>query len=257
VKIVKTQDFSYTLFSDEYQESYHSIAPGAFSESFFKHVKPAIDYVLAQNPEVISILDICFGLGYNTLTTLCYLDQKKYMGAVEVFSPELDEKLVKELKYFPYPKELIFYSEVVMDISTNFRFNLDRFNITVLINDARVVVHNTQKQFDIIYQDAFSQKNNPSLWELEFFKDLFSLMKKDGILTTYSQSKKVRDNLKKAGFKIFEHKFEKNSNIRAGTIATKNHQPNNTTQIPNLQSSSLISHLSSLKTEVQHLYRFN
>jgi tRNA U34 5-methylaminomethyl-2-thiouridine-forming methyltransferase MnmC len=223
MKLIKTADLSYTLFSTTYNEHYHSLKSGAFSEALFKHVKPCVDFVLSKDPDSISILDICFGLGYNTLATLYYLDEKKYMGDVEIFSPELDEELIRDLKFFPYPKELIFYSDVVLAISKNLSFNYGGFNITVLINDAKEIVKNTNKKFDIIYQDAFSVKKNPQLWEVEFFKNLYRLSKENAILTTYSQAKGVRKILKDVGFSIFEHNFDKKSSIRPGTIALKNH----------------------------------
>lgn len=219
---IRTKDGSFTLFSTKYDEHYHSVKSGAFSETLFKHVVPAIDHVLEKNPDVIKILDICFGLGYNTITTLYYLDKKKYMGDVEIYSLELDEELIHSLTLMPYPQELLAYLPIISKISKDYHFNNEFLNITVLIADAFEAVKDSSKKFDIIYQDAFSRKNNPELWSEEYFGYLYNLLNDNGIMTTYTQSKGIRKILKKCGFKLYEHYFEQPSLIRAGTLAIKN-----------------------------------
>ncbi|MBW2994548.1 hypothetical protein KY315_03965, partial [Candidatus Woesearchaeota archaeon] len=59
-----TKDNSITLFNEEYQEYYHSIH-GAIEEAFEKFVKPCKIAELAKTGK-IKILDICFGMGYNS-----------------------------------------------------------------------------------------------------------------------------------------------------------------------------------------------
>ena len=56
-KYQETNDGSYTLYSKQYNQNYHSIQDGALSESLFKHVIPALT-ILKENDE-ITILDIC------------------------------------------------------------------------------------------------------------------------------------------------------------------------------------------------------
>ena len=76
------------------------------------------------------------------------------------------------------------------------------------------------KQYDIVFLDAFTPAKLPTLWSLEFFIELYRLISKDGILVTYSNSAAVRHAMLESGFyvgKIFD------SNNRAcGTIASKN-----------------------------------
>lgn len=218
---VKTQDGSFTLYSEKYDEHYHSRRSGAFDETMHKHVIPAIDHILERDPEVISILDICFGLGYNTIATLYYLDQKGYMGDVEIYSPELDEELVRSLHLLPYPIELLAYLPVINQLSRQLHFNNEFMNITILIGDAVEIVRDTVKKFDIVYQDAFSKKNNPELWSEAYFGDIFNLLNEDGILTTYSQAKGIRKIMKAVGFSLYEHDFPKTFPVRPGTLAVK------------------------------------
>ena len=66
--MVQSEDGSFTAYSKEFDEHYHSTKDGALQESLQKHVIPALYHV--KDKEQISILDICFGLGFNTLATL-------------------------------------------------------------------------------------------------------------------------------------------------------------------------------------------
>ncbi len=70
-ELVLCEDGSKTLFSKEFNEPYHSTKDGALHESLEKHVKPA--FTLKNHHEKLTILDICFGLGYNSFATLYYI----------------------------------------------------------------------------------------------------------------------------------------------------------------------------------------
>jgi tRNA U34 5-methylaminomethyl-2-thiouridine-forming methyltransferase MnmC len=72
---IETGDGSNTLFSKEYNEHYHSTKDGAINESLYKHIIPAITH--HKDKKSLKILDICFGLGYNTLATLHYNKTKR------------------------------------------------------------------------------------------------------------------------------------------------------------------------------------
>ena len=89
---VKSEDGSYTAFSSEYNEHYHSTKDGALNESLKKHIEPA--FLCHKNKKHLKIIDICFGLGWNTLATLYYRDIYFPDTTLEIVSPELDGELV-------------------------------------------------------------------------------------------------------------------------------------------------------------------
>jgi hypothetical protein len=64
-----TQDGSYTFFSQEYQESFHS-AFGAKQEAEVRYIQPCLIKELAAKQSTIRLLDICYGLGYNSAAAL-------------------------------------------------------------------------------------------------------------------------------------------------------------------------------------------
>ena len=215
-EITLSDDGSFTAYSKEYEEHYHSTKDGALKESLLKHVMPTMNAM--QNKDEINILDICFGLGFNTLATLYH--HKKYSShqRLNIYSPELDAKLVESLKEFTYPEVFDEFKHIIEELSTN-KIYIDKdFHIEIFLGDAREYIKNFRDKFDIVYQDAFSPKANYALWTEEYFRDIASSMKNDGILSTYSIALATRLALYENGFNIFLNKQE---GIRDATIASK------------------------------------
>lgn len=100
-----SEDGTYTAYSKEYDEHYHSTKDGALQESLLKHILPA--FKIKKNQNEINILDICYGLGFNTLATLYYYKKNNLTSKLNIYSPELDAILVASLKNFTYPKRWI------------------------------------------------------------------------------------------------------------------------------------------------------
>lgn len=213
-KAVQSDDGSFTAYSVVFGEHYHSTKDGALHESLSKHVIPALAHT--HDKDEIFILDICFGLGFNTLATLYALEgtDKK----LTVYSPEFDQELIASLKDFVYPKEFEKYKEIVLSLSSSGRYESDSLCIYIVLGDARVYVKETDIKFDVVYQDAFSPKSNPLLWTSEYFQDISSLMKEDAILTTYSISLPTRIALYENGLNVYLHKGE---GFRSSTLASK------------------------------------
>lgn len=216
-EIVSTSDGSCTLFSERYGEHYHSVRCGAFQESLYKHVRPAFSQ--QKQKSHMKILDICFGLGYNTLVTLYYLKERGFSGSVEIHAPELDRELVKGLMGFEYPKEVHPFRQVLHALCDEGSYRDEHIQAEIHFGDAREVIPELDGGFDIVYQDPFSPQKNPELWTLEYFKILASKIAPSGILTTYSQASKVRMGLHMSGFHIYKHQPEL-PELKEGTIAT-------------------------------------
>ena len=214
-ELISTEDNSNTLFSYEFNEYYHSTKDGAFSESLYKHIIPAFRYKKAQ--KTIRILDICFGLGYNTLATLFYIEKSNLDIKVEIISPEFDLELIKSLRNFDYPKEFDRFKDIIISLSETQKYQDDRYKIEILIGDARESIPKLKDKFDIVYQDAFSPQNNPNLWTQEYFKEIKNLILDDGVLTTYSISLATRLALYENNFHIFLYK---DKHIRSSTVAS-------------------------------------
>ncbi len=210
-----SEDGTYTAYSKEYNEHYHSTKDGALQESFYKHVIPASKFV--NNKESITILDICYGLGFNTLATLLYYKKYFPQKKVHIYSPELDASLVKSLVNFPYPKEFKEFRSVIEALSTEGYYSEENFSVEIFIGDAREYIKNFEDRFDIVYQDAFSPSTNPILWTREYFADIKKSMHTDGVLTTYSTAFKTRLALYENGFMLY---LNRGDDFRPSTVAS-------------------------------------
>ena len=71
--MVTTKDGSNTLFSQRYNQHYHNPDDGAINEALTKHIIPT--FTFHKDKKELTILDICFGIGYNTFSTIYYVLQ--------------------------------------------------------------------------------------------------------------------------------------------------------------------------------------
>ena len=204
-----------TLFSMEFDEPYHSDKDGALNESLQKHIHPAFELKARQNQ--LTILDVCFGLGYNTFATLYHINASKLNTKIHIISPEFDSDLIASLSTFVYPPEFDFLQPIIQALSQTYFYEDEQIKIEILIGDARQTLPELRIKFDIVYQDAFSPANNPLLWTREYFATIHSLIKSDGILTTYSIAAAVRMGLDENNFKLFIYKGDK---IRESMVAS-------------------------------------
>jgi len=215
VNWVQSEDGSYTAFSSEYGEHYHSTKDGALNESLKKHIEPA--FQIHKEKDHLKIIDICFGLGFNTLLSLYYRDMYFPNTMLEIYSPELDGELVASLVNFPYPEIFEPYQNVITDLATSGGYEDERTRITVESTDARVAMRESTGVWDVCYQDAFSPASNPLLWTKEYFADVGRLMGESGIVTTYSISLATRLALYENGFNLYLNRGE---GYRSATIAS-------------------------------------
>lgn len=197
MKEVITKDNSITFHSDEYDETYHSVS-GAVEEAFKKFAEPALAFV--KGKKEVSILDVCFGLGYNSAAALDRILKQSLWSRISIVGIEKDEKILRKI---PELKPLIMSYYVIKDtVEQGYAYDREGVKIRIIVGDAIKEIKKIKEKFDIIFHDPFSPKKCPELWTESFFKQLRKHIKEDGVLTTYSCAKSARDNMKKAGFKV-------------------------------------------------------
>ncbi len=231
--LVTTSDGSNTLYSVKYNQNFHDIKTGAIQESLTKHVIPAFNF--HRKTKKLRILDICFGLGYNTLSTLYYCQKERLQVELEIFSPELDKALIDSLINFEYPNEFDNLKPIIKSLSTQHYYENEHLKISLHIGDARSYIKSL-KNIDVVYQDAFSSEVNSELWTVEYFSDIYTACNDNAIITTYSVSTPIRLSMWEAGFEIYEIKpikkkqtlgFKNKQNIDAKYIDMKLKQERN------------------------------
>jgi tRNA U34 5-methylaminomethyl-2-thiouridine-forming methyltransferase MnmC len=197
MKEVITKDSSITFYNEEYGEAYHSVT-GAVEEAFKKFAEPALEAVKGKSE--IRILDVCFGLGYNSAAAIDRILEHNLRAEISIIGLEKDKKILGKIKDL---QPMIMSYHVIKDtVENKYKYDRDGIKIKLLVCDALDSVKKIKNKFDIIFLDPFSPKKNPELWTEEFFKQLRKLIKPDGILTTYSCAGQVRRNLKAAGFQV-------------------------------------------------------
>ncbi|MCW8837651.1 MAG: MnmC family methyltransferase [Thiovulaceae bacterium] len=172
---------------------------------------------MTKDLQEINIIDICFGLGFNTLSTIYYYKKNNINKKINIYSPELDAKLVKRLKNFTYPDEFKDITYIIDALSNNEIFVDDELKIELFLGDAREYIRNLDVKIDIVYQDAFSPSVNPILWTKEYFAEIKNIMDGKGILTTYSTALKTRLALWENGFNIY---INAGKEFRQATVAS-------------------------------------
>ena len=199
-----TNDGSFTFFSQEFGEAFHSIY-GAKEEARLKFIEPCQIAEKAQKP-VLHLLDVCYGLGYNTAAALEVIWTKNPHCYVELIALELDPVVPTEaiahnlLSNYTQP-----IPQLLELLTTSFQVQTDLLNAKLYLGDARTTIKRlNQSNFvaDAIFLDPFSPPRCPQLWTVEFLQQLASCCAAEGRLATYSCAASVRSALIAAGFKI-------------------------------------------------------
>jgi tRNA U34 5-methylaminomethyl-2-thiouridine-forming methyltransferase MnmC len=189
MKEIKTRDGAVTFLND-IGDTYHSTTIGAIEEAFEKYVKPC------EIKENSIILDFCFGLGYNSLAAITLLKRATIIGI------DVDPKIIKKISEIEVPKEFEKKYNIIRLLAKNLKYKDDYYDLKLIVGDGKEVIKSLNKMFDCVLFDPFSPKLVPGLWSYDIFKRLYEIMNINAKITTYSCARKIRENLKKAGFLI-------------------------------------------------------
>lgn len=130
-----TNDGSVGLYSPEFNDIYHS-ATGALTEAYEKFVFP-VDFNLLLSKKEIKVLDICYGIGYNTKSFLNFIfenfSQKKFIKnstLTKYYIGEIHTNNISSRDYKSFSVNDNIYSG---EIDTDNIFN--KISITAIDND--------------------------------------------------------------------------------------------------------------------------
>ena len=208
--IITTKDGSHSLFSEKYEEIYHS-GNGALQESRHVFIHSGFEYavqkfktvITAENP--INIFEVGFGTGLNALLSLIAAEQKKvnvYYETIERYPVSLN--VIGQLNYVQLLDEggnghlfqALHQSEwnAHHDISDRFAFkkNEQSFMEFQLSRDT----------FHVVYFDAFAPENQPEMWTLEVMQKIYASLVPGGVMVSYCSKSVFRKTLIEAGFLI-------------------------------------------------------
>ncbi len=147
-----TNDGSLSLYNNVINDIYHSSA-GAYSEAMSKFVVPCGIRNFALNNNEISILDACYGLGYNSKAAVNEIIKVNPKCKINVDCIEIDPKVLALSCLYT------FYS---IDSFINNRFS-NKIYRNALVQEQILNLSN-----DVTYADFINYKNNPFLKRLIF-----------------------------------------------------------------------------------------
>ncbi len=277
-----TQDGTVGLFDNTAGDILHS-ETGALKEAFDKFINPINDSFI-EFENVVNVLDICYGIGYNSkalLNSLSILYDSVNVDALEInksyvyMSPFINDGVVDDnLKLFiikniikskddlnnlysilseliknksdfispfgmtffnflsdngviniPFDEFIsnlhnIYYNYISDSMMNDLKFNnYNKSFFNAYYGDARKTIFDTNKQYDIVFLDAYSPKINPVLWTINFLSVVKSKMKKNSLLLSYSKSTPFRSALLELGFFVGKTIYDYQD---IGTIASLN-----------------------------------
>jgi len=194
-EILITSDGSTTIHLTDLDEQYHS-KNGSINETYHVFINSGLKQVTSDK---VSILEIGFGTGLNCFIT--YLESKKEIDYVGVEAYPVTAEEVEKMNFISILKaekeETAFKKMHAISWDENHQisetFSLEKrkqFFEDIEDKDA----------FHLIYFDAFGARVQPQLWTEEIFQKMYTALKEDGILVTYSAKGSVRRAMQAVGF---------------------------------------------------------
>ncbi len=140
----QTQDASFTFFSQEFNQAFHSHY-GAKQESYLKFALSTQVQTVAKNG-IVRILDVCYGLGYNTAAALEVIWQENSACVVELIGLELNPEVPKAAI-----RQNIFnncddqYRKILTELAFKHYLQTNRLQAKLLIGDAKKSIQEVRK----------------------------------------------------------------------------------------------------------------
>jgi tRNA U34 5-methylaminomethyl-2-thiouridine-forming methyltransferase MnmC len=239
-----TDDGSLTFYSQEFGETFHS-KYGAKSEAEITYIQGCNLLEKVKRQDKITILDVCYGLGYNTAAALDCIFKTNPKCEVEIIALELDETVPSEAISHNL---LSFWSSNIIEILTQLlnlkKVNIPQGKLQLLIGDARQTIQPLVKenfQADAIFFDPFSPPKCPQLWSVEFISLVAKCLNPDGIIATYSCSAAVRTAFSLSGLTIgANYSVGRRSPGTLGTFSSQPLPPLSQRELEHLQTRACV-----------------
>ena len=202
--IVKTADGSNTIFNAEVGEHYHS-KHGALQESIHVFIRSGLSYFLENNPAAsgVSILEVGFGTGLNFLLSAELCTEKAitldYLG---IEAHPLSLEMIRQTGYDMYVPAGIWRALIAnYDGLSSAPVELLP-NCKLQIASCKLADFQSEKQYDIIYFDAFATNRQPEMWNENAIGHTVQFLKPGGVFVTYAITGNLKRALKALGFKV-------------------------------------------------------
>jgi tRNA U34 5-methylaminomethyl-2-thiouridine-forming methyltransferase MnmC len=203
IELQPTADGSFTFFSPEFGQSFHS-SSGAAAEAIGKFAIPTKLTERAQTYERLRILDPCYGLGYNCAAALQTIWRSNPQCIVEIIALEINPIVVTTtieqglLNNWDTP-----IPALLATLASAGQVQTPLLTANLHFGDARQLIQKfSDFQADAIFLDPFSPAACPELWTVEFLQLIANCCAPQGLIATYSCAGAVRTALLAAGLTV-------------------------------------------------------
>ncbi len=190
---VVLEDGSITVWDKKYKDYYHPKS-GAYKSAKELFIKNSLLEKLLEQRDT-KLLDIGFGMGYNTLEAL------KIKKTHKLFITALDKNRLIQ-RYAIEKFELGELHKTLLTSTYKTGSYDDEFNsVKFIVDDARSSLLTLEDKYDVIFLDPFTHNLNPSLITKEFILELTKVLEKDGVIICSTSNDMVKTAMSKAGLK--------------------------------------------------------
>lgn len=206
--LTETGDASNTLFSERYQQTYHSRF-GALTESLHVFLHGAQVETRLSKHQPTRVLEIGLGLGLNCLLSAdCASQYRTPLHYTGIEHEPISSAQLRALHYeqlLSQPELVNHLAHLLDNPSTPAKLGHNttvELHVKDATSESLLKSLATEPAYDAIYLDAFSPEHNAECWTLDFLTHLRSFLAPDGLLATYCVKGTVRRNLQSAGFRV-------------------------------------------------------
>jgi len=199
-----TADGSFTFYSETFDEWFHSAA-GAYQEARHTYGDSTRLRQKARGGQ-LCLLDVCYGLGYNSAAALDIIWQTNPTCRVTLVGLELDARVPVAAVETGFTQGWSPSIQAILSqLAHHHTAQGDYLEARLLIGDARQTIQPLLKngfQADAIFFDPFSPPHCPQLWTVEFIDHVARCLSPRGDLATYSCAAAARNALQQVGLTI-------------------------------------------------------
>lgn len=204
-----TEDHTYTLYSERYDEYLHCKG-GALAKARDIFLKPLLEAFPDGAGRPLRVLEVGFGAGLNFFVTADALCDREGLEYVALENELIAAALLRELQYETLLKRpaiverYLAAREAMGDNPAQGKHFItlnDNVALTLLLGDACEAAL-PDDHFDWAYLDPFSPATNPELWTDAFIGMLYRSLRSGGGLSSYCVKGEVRRVMKRAGFQV-------------------------------------------------------
>jgi tRNA U34 5-methylaminomethyl-2-thiouridine-forming methyltransferase MnmC len=203
LEIVRTEDGSNTIYNSEVGENYHS-RHGALQESRHVFLKSGLEYFLStNNTSAVSILEVGFGTGLNFLLSADHcISQNIALNYTGIEAYPVPESMIAQTGYDEYVSPTIWEQFISLyPNALQHAIELNK-NCQLQIANRKLNDFASERQYDVIYFDAFAAAYQPEMWDEAAITHTLQFLKPGGVFVTYAITGNLKRTIKGLGLKV-------------------------------------------------------